>query len=368
MQKFKIFVINPGSTSTKLALFENDTCLYSKTISHDAAVLKQFNSVNEQLPYRRNIILQSLSENNLTLQNVDAFVGRGGSVYPLVSGVYDVDALILEHTKAAVGGVEHPANLGIQLAAEFQKLYGGKCYTVNPPQVDEFQDLARITGIKGIFRSSHLHALNLKETAIRHANTHGKQYKDCNFIVCHIGGGISISAHNHGQMIDGNDIVGGEGPMAPTRCGEIPVIEILKYAKAYGIDAAMQLCTKTGGFVNHFGTSDAKIITQRAENGDKYSKLIWNVMIYQINKYIGSMASVLNGDVDAILLSGGMIHSKDLVKQITESCSWIAPVFSYPGEFEMEALCAGALRVLTGTETVKKYTGTPAQKSNIFSS
>ncbi len=359
MKDYKIFVVNPGSTSTKIALFEGEKCLFSENVAHDANVLKQYDAISDQLPYRRDTIKELLEKNNVSLENVDAFVGRGGSVCPLVSGVYEVDELLLEHSRIAAGGVQHPANLGVQIAEEFRKQYGGVCFTVNPPQVDEFSDLARMTGIKGVYRASHLHALNLKETAIRHSEIIGKNYEESNYVVCHIGGGISVSAHEHGKMIDGNDIVGGEGPMAPTRCGEVPVAELLRYAKDKDLKEIKSLCTRTGGFVSHLGTADAREVTALASSGNKTAERVWNAMIYQIIKNIGSMATVLKGKVDGILLGGGMVHSEDLVKQITEACSWIAPVSAYPGEFEMEALANGAIRVLSGEEKAKKYTGVP---------
>lgn len=217
-----------------------------------------------------------------------------------------------------------------------------------------------MTGIKGVYRNVHLHALNLKETAIRHSQKNGWKYEDKNYIVCHIGGGISISAHQKGKMIDGNDIVGGEGPMAPTRCGAVPAAELIRYCFANEDKKAVSsLCTKTGGFVSHLGTSDAIEVTKRAAAGDKKAALIWDTMIYQIIRYIGAMAGVLHGQVDGILLGGGMVHNKELVEKITDSCSWIAPVSAYPGEFELEAMAAGAIRVLKGEEEAKLYTGKP---------
>ena len=231
---------------------------------------------------------------------------------------------------------------------------------VNPPDTDELQDLARMTGIKGVHRTVHLHALNLKETAIRHSKEAlGKKYSECNYVVCHIGGGISISAHRKGRMIDGYDIVGGEGPMAPTRCGSISVYDLLDYMESSGLGSkeVRKLSTRTGGFVSHLGISDAIEVTERAAKGDRYAEMVWNTMIYQIEKGIGAMAAALHGKVDGILLGGGMVHSKDLVNQITESCGWIAPVTAYPGEFEMEAMAAGAIRVLDGEESLKKYSG-----------
>jgi butyrate kinase len=205
-----------------------------------------------------------------------------------------------------------------------------------------------------------LHALNLKETAIRHAASQGKKYEDCNFIVCHIGGGISVSAHRKGKMIDGDDVVGGDGPMTPTRCGSVPVAAIASLFES-GMTAGeiRQLCMKTGGFVSHFGTSDAREVNRMAAEGNKAATRVWNAMIYQIIKYIGSMAAALGGDIDGVLLGGGLVNSKDLVGQITGGCGWIAPVTAYPGEFEMAALAAGAIRVLKGEERAKEYSGIP---------
>ena len=359
MKEFEIFAINPGSTSTKIALFKGDKCLFSKNVAHDAETLKQFPTISEQLVYRRNTITALLDENGVRLDAVDAFVGRGGGLIALEGGTYNIDDILLDHARRGANGVQHPANLGSQLANEFALKYGKPGFVVNPPDTDELCNLARMTGVKGVYRNVHLHALNLKETAIRHAESVGKKYEDCNFVVCHIGGGISVSAHMHGRMIDGNDIVGGEGPMAPTRCGALPVMEMIRYAEKNGMDSAKDLCTKSGGFVSHLGTSDALEVTKRAAAGDAYAQLIWNAMLYQIEKAIGSMSAVLKGKVDGILLGGGMVHSDDLVKQITDACSWIAPVHAYPGEFEMEALVAGAVRVLNGIETAKKYTGIP---------
>ncbi len=357
MSTYKVFAINPGSTSTKIALIEGDQTIFTKNVSHDAAKLDEFDGISAQLPYRKETILNILAENNISLDDVDAFVGRGGGLMAMEGGTYKIDELVLDHATRGANGIQHPAQLGPQIANEFAVQYGKPAFVVNPPDVDEIQDVARMTGIKGVYRLVHLHALNLKETAIRHAESMGKKYEDCNFVVCHIGGGISISAHRGGKMVDGYDIVGGEGPMAPTRCGSISVSNLLKYAADKDLKSVKSLCTRSGGFVSHLGISDAIELTDRAAKGDKYAEMVWNSMIYQINKAIGSMASVLHGKVDGILLGGGMVHSKDLVAQIREANEWIAPITAYPGEFEMEAMAAGASRVLAGEEEVKTYTG-----------
>lgn len=360
MGDYKVFAINPGSTSTKIALFKGEECLFSKNVSHDAAELDKYTNISDQLPYRKETILSLLKEADITLDDVDVFVGRGGGLLALEGGTYEVTDILFNDAKNSANGVVHPAQLGPQLAREFANQYGAKAMVVNPPDVDEIQDVARMTGIKGVNRTVHLHSLNLKETAIRHSkNVLNKKYEDCNYIVCHIGGGISVSAHRLGKMVDGFDIVGGEGPMAPTRCGSVPVAELIRYADKNNLTLKdlKSLCTKTGGFVSHLGISDALEVFNRGQNGDAHAKMLWDSMIYQIVKGIGSMAAVLHGKVDGILLGGGMVHNDDLVAQITEACSFIAPVTAYPGEFEMEAMAAGAIRVLDGEEEYKVYTG-----------
>ncbi|MDO5100706.1 MAG: butyrate kinase [Eubacteriales bacterium] len=362
MKAYKVLTINPGSTSTKLALFEGETCVFSENVSHDAKELAEYESISDQLPYRRNMILSLLDRAGVSLEEVDVFVGRGGGLLPMEGGTYGVTELVLKHAKAMINGVVHPAALGPQLAGEFAAKYGKQAMIVNPPDVDELQDVARMTGIKGVNRMVHLHSLNLKETAIRHSKkVLGKKYEDCNYVVCHIGGGISVSAHKKGRMVDGFDIVGGEGPLAPTRCGSVAVGDLLSYMKKnhYEIGDVKPLLTKSGGFVSHLGISDARELLKRIEAGDAYASMVWETMIYQIQKCIGSMAAVLEGQVDGILLGGGMAHNTYLVDKIEKTCSFIAPVSAYPGEFEMEAMAAGAIRVLAGEEELKEYTGKP---------
>ncbi len=357
---YRILTINPGSTSTKVGCFNGEELEFSVNVSHDAAKLAEFASISDQLPYRKEVILAELEKAGVDLSTVDAFVGRGGGLLAVEGGTYRVNDIILDHARRGANGIQHPAQLGSQIANEFASQYNKPAFVVNPPDTDEFILEARMTGIKGIYRDSHLHALNLKETAIRHSERGGVKYEDKNYIVCHIGGGISISAHRKGKMIDGNDIVAGDGPMAPTRCGSVPAAQMIRYAYNHpDKKETLALTTKTGGFVSHLGTSDALEVFNRAEAGDKEAKLIWDTMTYQIIRYIGSMAAVLHGQVDGILLGGGMVHNKKLVADITDACSWIAEVTAYPGEFELEAMAAGAIRVLEGKEEAKEYTGDP---------
>ncbi len=357
---WRVLVINPGSTSTKVGVFDGERAVFTVNVAHEASELAKFAGVSDQLPYRVGLIEQALAENGVELASIDAFVGRGGGLLPLPGGTYEVDDVLLDHATRGANGVQHPAQLGPQIARAFAGRVGKPAFVVNPPDTDELCDEARMTGVRGVYRHVHLHALNLKETAIRHAASAGRAYEECRFVVCHIGGGISVSAHDRGRMVDGTDIVGGEGPMAPTRCGALPVAEVLDYLDAGHATADVRrMCMKTGGFVDLLGTSDALEVSRRAEAGDEAYRRAWDAMVYQICKEIGAMAAVLGGNVDGILLGGGMVHNKGLVRAIEERCGWIAPVTAYPGEFELEAMAAGARRVLDGVEKPLRYSGKP---------
>jgi butyrate kinase len=360
MKKYRIFAINPGSTSTKIAMFEDDTTLFSVNVSHDADVLKTFPEISDQFEYRRQTILEEVEKAGYSLEGVDAFVGRGGGLVSMPGGTYTVNDILFEHAKVGFT-VKHPATLGPQLAKYFAEQYGAKAYVVNPPDVDEFNDLARVTGWKGIYRESKIHALNQKEIGIRYAQSQGKKYDEVNLLICHIGGGISVTAHEKGKMVDSNDIAQGDGPMAPTRAGAIPVKDVVKecFSGKYTEKQMNERITKTGGLVDHLGTSDAREVGAMIKAGNEYAKLIYDAMIYQIGKYAGSMAAVLHGKVDAIILTGGISYDQYVVDKLTEMVGFIAPVVVMAGEFEMEALAAGALRVLRGEEEAKEYTGKP---------
>ncbi|MBD9245545.1 MAG: butyrate kinase, partial [Coriobacteriaceae bacterium] len=278
---WRVLVINPGSTSTKVGLFDGEKPVFTANVAHEAVELAKFAGVSDQLPYRLGLIEAALAENGVDLASVDAFVGRGGGLLPLPGGTYEVDDVLLDHSKRGANGVQHPAQLGPQIAHALAARCGRPAFVVNPPDTDELCDEARMTGVRGVYRHVHLHALNLKETAIRHAASMGRAYEDCRFVVCHIGGGISVSAHDHGKMVDGADIVGGEGPMAPTRAGALPVAEVLNYLEAgHGVAETRRLCMKTGGFVDLLGTSDALEVSQRAEAGDEAARRAWDAMVY----------------------------------------------------------------------------------------
>ena len=222
---YRIFIINPGSTSTKLSLFENDKNIYTTDVFHDSKVLLSFPTINDQLDYRMKVIYDFLKEDHIDLTGIDAVVGRGGGCYAVPGGIYQIDERLIADTRAARGGLYHASMLGVQMANEVHQKYGGIMIMMDPPVVDELCDDARITGLKGVYRRAVSHALNLKATARTHAKRMGKRYEDCNFIVCHIDGGISVTAHEHGRMIDGNDAGGGEGPFTPTRMGSLAVTD-----------------------------------------------------------------------------------------------------------------------------------------------
>ena len=356
---FRILVINPGSTSTKVSLFENETLRFDHSLFHDAPVLLQYPHVNDQIPFRYRVILDMLAEEKVRPEDIDVFVGRGGSAQTQPGGVTVIDQKLYEDTVAAVGGSEHPAKLGVMLAWEFAQNYRKPAYTLNPTNVDEYGDYARLTGIRGLYRVSHSHVLNQKAVAEAHAEKLGRKYRDCNFIVAHIDGGITVSAHDHGRMVDGNMGADGEGAFTPTRIGSVPVLSLLDYIEEHGVEAVRLMCSRAGGFVSLFGTSDSDKIHALKEAGDPKATLVWNTMIYQICKMIGEQSCVLKGKVDAILLTGGLMRFDDIRRGIEERCGWIAPIAVYPGEMEQEALAFGVLKVLRGQEKALTYSGKP---------
>jgi len=356
----KIVAINPGSTSTKIAAYENSTEIYSQNISHDADVLKEMGEVQNQLSYRKDTVIKALEGEGISLKDVDIFVGRGGGLVPITGGVYKVEEGLLDHASRGMSG-QHPAQLASQICDLLVKEYGGCAYVVNPPDVDEFEEIARVTGLSDVYRESRIHTLNQKEVALRYCKMKQKSYDQCNLIVCHIGGGISVTAHRQGKMIDSNDIINGDGPMTPTRAGALPTVPLLKlcFSGKYTYKELYSRLSKDGGLIDHLGTADAREIEARIREGDSYAKLIYDAMIYQIAKNVGSCACVLKGKVDAIILTGGIANSKYLVGELKSYIDWIAQVETMAGEFEMEALAAGALRAYSGEEEALQYTGIP---------
>ncbi len=355
----KLLIINPGSTSTKVSLYEDSRLLFEESLFHDAPELLLYPTVNDQMPLRKRVILEMLSRRGYDPRCIDVYVGRGGSAHPQAAGVMEIDERLYRDTAQAVGGSEHPAKLGVMLAYELCREYGGKMYTLNPTNVDELCDYARVTGIAGVYRKAQAHVLNQKATAQLHAARMGRRYEDCNFVVCHIDGGITVNAHDHGRMVDGNVGAGGDGAFTPTRLGSVPILSLLDYIEEHSLDQVRLMCSRAGGFVSHFGTADAERIHARVEAGDPKAKLVWNAMIYQIGKQVGAMSAVLRGRVDGILLTGGLVRYQDIVDGLKEMCGWIAPISVYPGEVEQEALATAVRLVLEGKAQAGHYTGAP---------
>jgi len=375
---YKIFVINPGSTSTKLAFFEDENKLFELKLFEDAEELAKYKTIEEQLDYRLRLIHKFLDDNGIDLNGVDAIVGRGGSCMPCRSGTYEANERLVHDNLYKVTGTDHPANLGIPLAVELRKKYGGRVFMVDGPKTDEFMDVARITGVPGLYRLSSTHALNLKGTVRLHCKKNGVRYEDGNYIVCHIDGGMTVSAHDHGRMVDATNNAAGEGPFTPTRTGALPVQGVIDHFfrdleasaqqegkepsdadPAAAVKAAREVLTRNAGLTGYFGTSNSDVIHEMVEAGDPKAVRVWDAMIYNICKAIGEMSVVLSGKVDGIVCGGGLLRFDDLRQKIEDRCGWIAPVSFYPGEVEHEAMAAGALRVLRGEEEPQEYTGIP---------
>ena len=359
MKKFKILVINPGSTSTKISIHENEECILSTSVFHDSKELLKFSNINDQLDYRMDVLWNFLKENDIDLTDIDAIVGRGGGCYSVPSGIYTIDDKLIEDTRNCKGELYHSSMLGVQMARRVQEKYGGIAIMVDPPIVDEYSDLARLTGIKGIYRKAVSHALNLKAVAKKHCELNSLDYENCNLIVCHIDGGISITAHHNGKMIDSNNAGGGEGPFSPTRMGSMAITDVINHLHGKSKEEMKKYCSEAGGLSSYFSTSNADAVHKLIEEGDKEAALVWDTMIYQICKWIGSMSTVLEGKVDAIVLTGGLLRFKEVEETINKRCGWIAPIYSYPGEMEHEAMASAAYFVLSGKEIPKTYTGKP---------
>ncbi len=355
---YRILSVNPGSTSTKVAVFENEKQVFLKNISHEAEQLKEFKDVQNQLDYRKEMVEKVLKEAEIDLKSIDIFVGRGGGLVSVAGGTYLINDRLLQDAAIGMAG-QHPAQLASQICNKFVQEYGGRAYIVNPPDTDEFDEIARITGLKGVYRESRIHTLNQKEIALRYCKNRGLDYKKVNLLICHIGGGISVTAHKEGRMIDSNDIIGGDGPMTPTRAGSLATVKVLKmcFSGEYTEKQLYNRLSKEGGLIDHLGTADGREIEKMIEEGNTYAKKVYDAMIYQIAKYAGECACALKGKVDVIILTGGLSNSKYLTGKLTEYIEWISDVCIMPGEFEMEALAAGALRVERGEEKALLYTG-----------
>lgn len=358
---YRILTLSPGSTSTKVAVFDDETPAMKVNVTHNPAELAQFDQAADQLDYRISTILTALDEAGVPLDSIDAFSGYCGGMGPTVGGIFAIDQTVVDHTLSC--GMNHPAILGAPILFSFAKKTGKPAFAVNQPDTDELQDVARITGFPGIYRKSHVHCLNQKEVAIRYAATLGKSYDEINVIVAHIGGGLSVAAHKCGRMIDTNDVLEGSGPFAPNRSGDVPLKPVITQCYSGATKKEMLgVVGKTGGLKGLLGTDDAREIASRITDGDAWAKLVYEAMSYQVAKAIGGFAAVLAGQVDGIILTGGVSNDKDFVASIERLVGWIAPVVAYGGDFEMEGSAAGALRALSGAEAVMTYTGEPSWK------
>ncbi len=358
---FRILVVNPGSTSTKLSIFEDSTPLVTETVSHDADAIAQFASLMDQLPMRLAIVREFLSRHGAGLADLSAVACRGGLVQPLPSGTYRVDAAMIHDLHEPALGA-HASNLDACIGFELSKESGVPSYIVDPVVVDELTPLARLSGLKGIERVSIFHALNQKAIARQAALDLGKSYGEANLIVAHLGGGISVGAHHLGRVIDVNNALNGDGPFAPERAGSLPAAGLVKlcFSGKYSQAEMMKLLAGKGGLVSHLGTNDARTVEKMISEGDEYARLVYTAMAYTVAKTIGEMATVLKGEVDAIVVTGGIAHSAFLVDEITKRVQFIAPVKVYPGEDEMKALALGVLRVLDGSVSAETYPPVPA--------
>ncbi|RSD26626.1 butyrate kinase [Mesobacillus subterraneus] len=351
----KVLAINPGSTSTKLAVYENESVIFEETIRHDDKLLLGLGDLGEQLPYRLEVIKSILRDRGIETSALHAVVGRGGMLKPMSSGTYAVNEELLEDARSGKYG-NHASNLGPMLAAELADEHKVPAFIVDPVGVDELVDEARISGIADIERKSHVHALNIKAVSRKIAAEIGMELSGTNFVVAHLGGGISVAAIRSGRIIDVNNAEN-EGPFSPERAGGLPAKQLVQlcYSGKYSEKELLQRLTKQGGVYSYLGTKNLIEVERRAAEDDREAGLILKAMVHQIGKEIGAMATVLGGQLDGIILTGGIAHSETITGWIQDRIRFLGTVFVLPGEEEMEALAAGALRVLKGEETAKSY-------------
>lgn len=353
---FRILSINPGSTSTKIAVYENENEIFEKTLRHSNEELAPFEDIFSQKAFRKDVIVTALAEGKIPVDSLDAVVGRGGLLKPMDGGTYVVDEHMIKDLKKGVLG-EHASNLGGVIAKEIADVIGKKAYIVDPVVVDEMEEVARISGMPELPRKSIFHALNQKAVARRYCDEKGKKYEAANLIVAHMGGGISVGIHKNGKVIDVNNALDGDGPFSPERSGGVPAGDLVRmcYSEKYTDSFIKKRLKGNGGVVAYLNTNDMRDVAKMIEDGDEKARLIRDAMIYQVAKEIGSLATVVSGKVDAILLTGGIAYSEAITDAIAEKIGFIAPVKIYPGEDEMTALTLGGLRVERGEETAKKY-------------
>jgi butyrate kinase len=349
-----VLSINPGSTSTKLGLFEGEKAVFKESLSHGAEELAQYSTCFEQLNFRKQAVLSFLASNGVSLASLAAVIGRGGVLKPLGAGTYRVNEKMI----ADLGRPreDHPSNLGGIIAYEIAKAVGVPAYIADPVSVDEFTEVARLSGLKEIERRSLGHALNVRATAFKYTHDHKRRLEEINLVVAHLGGGISIVPFRQGQMVDVN-CANDMGPFSPERAAGLPVTPLIRLCFQSGKSEKEMVAwvTKKGGLISYLGTNDLREVKRRLAAGDEKAKLVFQAMCYQIAKEIGAMATVLHGDLEAIVLTGGLAFDEDLVADLNKRVGWIAPLAVYPGEEELEALNSAVLRLLSGEEAEKEY-------------
>ncbi|BDU86462.1 butyrate kinase [Clostridium perfringens] len=353
---YKLLIINPGSTSTKIGVYEGEKEILEETLRHSAEEILKYDTIFDQLDFRKEVILKVLKEKGIDINELDAVVGRGGMLKPIEGGTYEVNDAMVEDLKIGVQG-PHASNLGGILSNEIAKEIGKRAFIVDPVVVDEMEEVARLSGVPELPRKSKFHALNQKAVAKRYAKEHNTSYEDVNLIVVHMGGGVSVGAHRKGRVIDVNNALDGDGPFSPERAGGVPSGELLEmcFSGKYSKEEVYKKLVGKGGFVAYANTNDARDLIKLSQEGDEKGSLIFDAFIYQIAKEIGSMAVVLDGEVDAIVLTGGIAYSDYVTNAINKKVKWIAPMVVYGGEDELLALAQGAIRVLDGVEEAKIY-------------
>jgi butyrate kinase len=352
----RLLIINPGSTSTKIAIYDNLLPVFVDTLRHSSEEIGNYETIFEQYDFRKTVILKAILDKGIDIKSINAVIGRGGLLKPIEGGTYAVNQEMLKDLKIGIQG-QHASNLGGILAYEIAQTHGIDAFIVDPVVVDELEPIARISGLPEIKRKSIFHALNQKAVAKRYAKENNLKYEDLNIIVAHMGGGISVGAHKKGRVVDVNNALDGDGPFSPERSGSLPVTELIKlcYEHKYSLEEIKKKITGKGGLVAYLGTNDARDVEDMVHDGNKEAEIVYKAMAYQIAKEIGMCAAVLKGEVDVIILTGGIAYSKEFIAWIEAGIEFISKVVVYPGEDEMLALAEGALRVLTGEEPPKIY-------------
>ncbi|HPF29766.1 MAG TPA: butyrate kinase [Lachnospiraceae bacterium] len=353
---YKMLIINPGSTSTKIGVFEDETLLFEETLRHTTEEIAQYATIFDQKDFRKKIITDFLASKNVAMTEFNVIVGRGGMLKPIPGGTYPVSDALLEDLKIGKQG-QHASNLGGILAKELGDAIGVPSFIVDPVVVDELQPVARYSGVPELPRTSVFHALNQKAVAKRYAKEIGKSYNELNLIVVHMGGGVSVGAHKDGKVIDVFNALDGDGAFSPERAGAVPVGSLVKmcFSGNYTEKEVYKKLVGNGGFNAYLNTNDARVVETMVKEGNKEAKLVYEAFIYQVCKNIGSQAAVLDGKVDQIVVTGGIAYSKQVIAEFTRRIGWIAPLTVYPGEDELLALAQGALRVMTGEEKAMEY-------------